>query len=200
MRISSVGLGFFRDRRDEVLEPHRGLLSSANVDWSSSRLGSQSTFVKLTLKNYTYVGLGRRLVWATGAELGMGFLPGATGQLPLSERYFAGGATTLRGFGFNQAGPRDLVTNRPTGGSSVLVLNQELRYELMRKIIGSVFADIGNVYRRTSDLSLGDLRTSLGVGLRYRGPVVFGIDYARLLSPHSADPRGQLHFSLGYAF
>ena len=82
----------------------------------------------------------------------------------------------------------------------MLVLNQEIRRDLFRRIVGSVFLDAGNVYARLSDMTTGDIRWSAGVGLRYRGPIVAGIDYARLLDRKPGEKGYQVHFALGYAF
>jgi outer membrane translocation and assembly module TamA len=69
----------------------------------------------------------------------------------LPERFFAGGATTLRGFGLNQAGPRDPLTGFPIGGEGMIVFNQQLQFPMRLPYIGTrlgggVFYDVGNVF------------------------------------------------------
>jgi outer membrane protein insertion porin family len=83
--------------------------------------------------------------------------------IPLPERFFAGGGTSLRGFALNQAGPRDAVTGFPVGGQALLVLNQEFRFPMRLPYVGTalggaIFYDGGNVYSRLSRISF---RTSL---------------------------------------
>ncbi|MEK7752661.1 MAG: BamA/TamA family outer membrane protein, partial [Acidobacteriota bacterium] len=103
-------------------------------------------------------------------------------EIPLPERFFGGGATLHRGFPENQAGPRDLVTGFPLGGSAILVNQIEARFPLIGDTIGGVlFHDAGNVYRDMTKLSLRfkqrDVQDfnymvhALGFGVRYRTPI-----------------------------
>jgi outer membrane protein assembly factor BamA len=83
--------------------------------------------------------------------------------IPLPERFFAGGGTSLRGFALNQAGPRDSISGFPVGGQAMLVLNQEFRFPMRLPFIGTslggaFFYDGGNVYSRLSRISF---RTNL---------------------------------------
>jgi outer membrane protein assembly factor BamA len=86
--------------------------------------------------------------------------PGPTPEIiPLPERFFAGGGTSLRGFALNQAGPRDPCTGFPVGGQAMLVLNQEFRFPMHLPFIGSqlggaIFYDGGNVYSRLNRITL----------------------------------------------
>lgn len=196
--LSSVGIALVHDRRDDIIEPQHGVFASADVEWATRLVGSEQDFVKLALKGFHYQRLVPGLVWASGLQLGLGF-PIDSDQLPLAERYFAGGGSSLRGLGFNQAGPRDPATGQPTGGSALVVLNQELRYNLFGPIIGSIFLDVGDVYARPRDIT-SDRRWSLGAGLRYRAAIVAGFDYARLLDRRPGEGADQVRFSLGYAF
>ena len=198
--LSSLGLGLVHDQRDDLLDPRDGWLATADLEWALRGLGSEAEFGKLTLKGYRYSSLGPRLVWASGAQLGLGFPGRGATRLPLAERYFAGGASSLRAFGFNEAGPRDPATDQPTGGNALLIINQELRLNLFGPLIASLFLDVGNVYDEVPDIADGGLRWSLGTGLRYRATVVAGIDYARLLDATAGEDRDQLRFTLGYAF
>jgi len=79
--------------------------------------------------------------------------------IPLPERFFAGGGTTLRSFALNQAGPRDPVTGFPVGGQALLVFNQELRFPMRLPFIGTrlsgaLFYDAGNVFSRVDRITL----------------------------------------------
>src|SRR5208282_6542514 len=80
-------------------------------------------------------------------------------QIPLPERFFAGGGTTLRGFGLNQAGPRDLDTGFPVGGLGMVTFNQQLQFPMRlpfigNRISGGVFYDAGNVFSGFSRITL----------------------------------------------
>jgi outer membrane protein assembly factor BamA len=79
--------------------------------------------------------------------------------IPLPERFFAGGGTSLRGFALNQAGPRDACTGFPVGGQAMLILNQEFRFPMRLPFLGTslggaIFYDGGNVYSRLNRISL----------------------------------------------
>ena len=80
-------------------------------------------------------------------------------MIPLPERLFAGGGTSIRGFALNQAGPRDALTGFPVGGQALVLLNQEVRFPLKLPIVGTklggaLFYDAGNVYSRASRVTL----------------------------------------------
>jgi len=125
--------------------------------------------------------------------------PNTFPEIPLPERFFAGGGTTLRGFGLNQAGPRDPCTGFPIGGLAMLVFNQELRFPMRLPFIGNrlggtVFYDGGNVYtdvnhitlkwKTNSPTDLNYFSHTVGFGLRYPTPVgPVRVDFGFLLNP-----------------
>src|SRR5262249_58141699 len=98
----------------------------------------------------------------------------AVGLLPISERFFAGGATTLRGFRFDEAGPqgilepqnaKQLPTLVPVGGDAMVVINFEERFPLTRQLRLVPFYDLGNVFRRVLGIILGGGTYSSGLGV-----------------------------------
>ena len=139
--------------------------------------------------------------------------------LPISARFFSGGATTLGGFQFEQAGPqaileprneKELPTLVPLGGNALVVLNFELRYPLTRQLRLVPFYDLGNVFRRVSDISAKGMSHTIGLGLRFNTPIgPVGIDYGYLLNPPSftsaggirvRQPQGVIHIKFGQTF
>ena len=141
------------------------------------------------------------MVFARFTTLGA-IAPFTNALIPLPERIYAGGTNSHRGFADNQAGPRDLYTGFPIGGSGLLMNTFELRFPLIGDNIGGVvFHDAGNVYRSFSSISFRvhqDTRITvidntpyitdfdymvhaIGFGVRYKtpiGPVRFDIGYA----------------------
>jgi outer membrane protein insertion porin family len=182
VRVGLVGGTLFRDRRDDPVDSRRGTYNSIDVALAAAGFGSQTSFTRLVLRNSTYHPLRRDLVLARSVQFGyigrMGGLP----EIPLAERFFAGGASSQRAFPDNQAGPRDLVTGFPLGGTSLLFHSTELRFPLIGDNLGGVmFHDMGNVYSDVANLSFRARQRNLqdfdymvhamGTGIRYRTPV-----------------------------
>ena len=159
-QVSFFSFTWVRDRRDNAADPARGSFNTFDVDLASTRIGSAASFVRATYQNSTYTRLGSRLVFARSARMGTEkpFAGSTESDIPLPERFFAGGGTTLRGFGLNQAGPRDPVTGFPVGGLGMLIFNQQLQFPMRLPLIGSrasggIFYDAGNVYSSFSHIT-----------------------------------------------
>jgi outer membrane translocation and assembly module TamA len=129
-------------------------------------------------------------------------------DLPASERFFAGGDTTVRGFVLDQLGTADTLNDQgfPTGGNGLIVVNLEIRAPYWKGLGPVVFVDAGNVFKRASEVNLGDLRPAAGFGLRYRSPigplrVDLGLNLDPQVLPNGArERRSVYHISLGQAF
>ena len=129
-------------------------------------------------------------------------------DLPASERFFAGGDTTVRGFSLDRLGTEETISPSgfPTGGNGLVVLNAELRSAVVGSLGVVGFVDAGNVFLRAGDIRLHELRATAGFGLRYLSPIGpirvdlgFKLD-RRELSPGRLEKRSVLHISLGQAF
>ena len=212
LRIASLNTTFSRDTRDDLLDATRGSFLSQAVQFSPETLGSDVRFIKYFGQYFRYFPLQKprvelftnrllrpRLVYATGLRVGLG--TGLGGQeIPLSERFFAGGSTTIRGFPQNSLGPTTGGIVFP-GGNALLVLNNELRFPMWKYLDGVGFVDAGNVYRHVSDFSLNDLRAAAGFGLRVRTPwFLLRLDYGFKLDRRPGESTGRLFFSIGQAF
>ena len=159
--VSFFSATWVRDRRDSAADPTRGNFNTADVDYASKYIGSSSGFVRATMQNSTYTRIGTRLVFARSTRFGVQAPVERTNaaDIPLPERFFAGGGTTLRGFGLNQAGPRDPATGFPIGGLGMLVFNQQLQFPMRLPLVGeqlsgAVFYDAGNVFSSVRQLTL----------------------------------------------
>ena len=128
-------------------------------------------------------------------------------DLPASERFFAGGDSTVRGFALDRLGTEATLNadGYPTGGNAMAVFNLELRTPHVKGVGLVGFLDAGNVFLRVSDLNLGEIRASAGVGIRYRSPlgplrldVGFKLDQRDL--NNGSERRVVYHLSLGQAF
>jgi outer membrane protein insertion porin family len=181
-RVGTPNFLFVRNRRDNDLESTRGNYTTVEGGVAASYFGSEADFSRLLIKNSTYHTLfrnrttGRGFVFArsttVGVENGFGTTvildPSQTASageslIPLPERFYSGGGNSHRGFGLNQAGPRDPFTGFPVGGSAVFVNSLEMRFPNLRvpylndNIGFTIFHDMGNVFARPQEVlsSLG---------------------------------------------
>src|SRR6267142_2698162 len=170
--VSQFGATWFRDSRDNPADATKGSFNSADFSDADTYWGSSASFLRFFLQNSTYYPIKRRFSFARSTRLGILMpyrdtvsltfpapsTPPLPTVIPLPERFFAGGGTSLRGFALNQAGPRDAVTGFPVGGQALLILNQEFRFPMRLPFLGTslggaIFYDGGNVYSRLSRIS-----------------------------------------------
>jgi len=185
------------DERDSLTDPRHGVFWTATTELSRGFLGSDADYVRLYGQAFTFLSLGP-VVWAQGYR--MGVVPGTDPLLLIENRFRAGGPTTVRGFAQNGLGPIT-VGDDSLGGQAVAVLNQELRFPIWKRVHGGVFWDAGNVWLLARELRLGDLRQSVGGGLRVMFP--FGpirLEYAWVLKPKPGESKSRFVFGLGHAF
>ena len=220
VRLSSVASSMIRDTRNDSIEPNSGTLIGADAELAARRIGSQVGFFKTFLQGFIYRQLPRAgsTVVVFGARVGLatGFprsvtRDGATtivNDLPASERFFAGGDTTVRGFTLDRLGTAGTIDQDafPTGGHGLIVLNAEARIPLRGGLGAVAFIDGGNVWRTVSDMDFSQMRGSVGFGMRYRSPVGpirvdlgFKLD-RRMLPTGERERPTALHISLGQAF
>jgi outer membrane protein assembly complex protein YaeT len=160
VRVGMPDFSYVRDTRDNPIESLKGTFSTFDLGVASGIFGSQASFSRLVVQNSSYYQFHkRRWVFARSTRIGVENPFGNTDLAPLPERFFAGGPTSHRGFGINQAGPRDLTTGFPLGGEALFLNNLELRSpSLPLPFVGNnlsavLFHDMGNVYSTASDMA-----------------------------------------------
>lgn len=161
-KVSGFEGTWVRDRRDSVADPTHGSFNTADISVATRSLGSTATFLRFSVQNSTYTPFHHSsLVFARSTTFGIenAFEGSSEDDIPLPERFFAGGGTSLRGFSLNQAGPRDPTTGFPVGGLAMLVFNQELRFPMHLPLTGNhlggaLFYDAGNVFSDIHHVSL----------------------------------------------
>ncbi|HVB55539.1 MAG TPA: BamA/TamA family outer membrane protein, partial [Candidatus Acidoferrales bacterium] len=213
--VSGFGITYVRDRRDNPSDAKHGNFNTADLSVASTELGSSASFFRGSFQNSSFTSLGRDFVFARSLRFGIEQTLGNTAEgiatscimgnvatqpvIPLPERFFAGGGTSIRGFGLNQAGPRDPCTGFPVGGLALLAFNQELHFPTKISIAGnrlggSIFYDGGNVYsdinhvtlawKSRSPTDLNYFSHTVGVGIRYPTPVgPVTLDFGYQLNP-----------------
>jgi translocation and assembly module TamA len=190
-----------RDSTDDLLNPTEGSREVITLTPYTDPARTALTFItgKVTGSYYQRLGSDDTYVFAVlgalGATAGVGL-----GDLPKDKRFYAGGGGSVRGFGFQRAGPIGLH-DEPVGGLSSAEMSLELRYKLTETIGIVPFVDAGNVY----DTNFPDLSKRLflgaGIGARYYtglGPL--RLDLATPLHRRSGDRPLQIYVSLGQAF
>jgi len=222
--VSGFGVTYARDRRDNPADAKHGTFNTVDVSDALQSLGSGASFFRIFFQNSSFNTFGRDFVLARSLRFGYEQPQGSTveggtefnpsqctepppepsntfPEIPLPERFYAGGGTTLRGFGLNQAGPRDPCTGFPIGGLALLIFNEELRFPMRLPFVGNrlggtLFYDGGNVYTDIHHISLAWKAPSLtdlnffshtvGFGFRYPTPVgPVRVDFGFQLNPAS---------------
>jgi outer membrane protein assembly complex protein YaeT len=209
-RIAPLTATFTREARDDLLDPTRGSFTAHAAEWGAALLGSQLRYLRYSGQYYHYFPLSdpvlipwtreRQSRWVYATAVRVGLAGGLGGQvLTPSERFFAGGGTTIRGFRQDGVGPE--VGGVAVGGNALFILNNEIRFPLYGIFDGVGFVDAGNVYPTVSDFDPTDLRTGVGLGLRVRTPyVLLRLDWGVNVSPRPGEPRSRWFFSIGQTF
>jgi outer membrane protein insertion porin family len=220
-RLSSFSLSLARDTRNDAVDPTNGDYASAGGQVAGRAIGSEIGFAKslFTAQTFRTIPHTRRMVFAGSVRLGLaaGFPVdvGANAQsgtidLPKSERFYAGGDTTIRGFYLDRVGTRHIPSQPgdtldadllPVGGNGLIILNGEMRVPLFAGLGVVGFVDTGNVFARATAIDLAELRTAVGSGVRYKspfGPIRF--DFGFKVHPQPGEGLTAWFISFGQAF
>src|SRR5437870_12832872 len=183
-RVGMPGFSYIRSRRDSDLESTQRSDNTVDGGVAAGFFRSEANFSRLLLQNSTYHRIKKRFVFARSLRIGLenpfgntrNLPPGqacvdpaakscpGTAVIPLPERFYSGGGNSHRGFGLNQAGPRDPQSGYPVGGTALFVNNLELRFPpVSLPYLGegfgfAVFHDMGNVFTAGHDMMKGLLR------------------------------------------
>ncbi len=218
VHLSTVSAAFIHDTRDNPLDAHRGIYDSYQIGVNPAWLGSNFSFAQFLGQTAYYKNIGAGIIWANSIRVGLEQAY-AGSVVPLSEKFFSGGGSTLRGFPLNGAGPQRIIAacgnpsdpatcskiTVPAGGNELLILNSELRFPLsfIKEGLGIVtFYDGGNVFPQIGFHDFTSLYSnSVGIGFRYATPVgPIRIDIGRNLNPVPGIKSTQVFVTLGQAF
>jgi outer membrane protein assembly factor BamA len=202
--ISSLNPAVVWDLRDSPFNPTRGSIHGANVKEAMDLLGSKANFTKATVQTTWFFPLAERSVLALSARAGMAWPHKDTLEVPINERFYLGGGTTVRGYIQDSIGPPSDVpassSKVPTGGDGMVQLNAETRLNTAEGSGVVFFIDAGNVWVQQA-IHLNDLRAAYGMGLRYSTPVgPLRVDYGQKIHRRTGESPGELHFNIGHAF
>lgn len=218
VRVSSVTPGVIVDLRDDPFNPHAGSLHGLAVKHAAGSLGSEASFTKGTFQTSWFLPVGRSAVLALSCRAGRAWPHGETVEVPLHERFYLGGGSTVRGYQQDSVGPQAYGADgsrTPTGGDRMALVNAEIRIGRKEGLGLVLFADAGNVWLNEG-IDRHDLRGSVGIGLRYQTPVgPVRIDYGQKLNRKGAasvplsggsllivpgESPGEIHINIGHSF
>ena len=188
------------DTRDDLVDATRGWFHSSDLEYGPSALGSDLRFAKY-LAQQRYFHRISGVVLATAARVGLA--KGFGGQLLIpSERFFAGGGNSVRGYSEDALSPRDAFGDI-VGGNALLIFNGEARFPIYRMVRGVGFVDAGRAFETIGSMTLKGLRAGTGIGLRVQTPIVllrFDVAIALDRALSVGQRRPSLFFSIGQAF
>jgi outer membrane protein insertion porin family len=207
--ISRITWNLDYDVRDNKYSPTKGFVTGTSLENAGGFIGGDKDFVKM----YGYISYYHTLIEKFVLELklrGGGVQNyGNSDEVPIYERFFAGGANTIRGYRQRGVGPRDRGTNTALGGEAMAIFNAEVTFPIYEKLIkGAVFYDIGNVWEEASLEELTGskddtgFKMGAGIGVRVKTPIgPIKLDYGYPLSDNYDDKKeGQFYFSVTHGF
>jgi len=195
--LSSVTTNIIRDSRDNYIDPTRG--SRNMLTLTLAGLGGDYGYFKSLIDSGVYIPWGAVTFLVRGR---FGYASAIFGKkLPLYERFYVGGLSTVRGLDFGDAGPHDDVTDEAIGGTTELIFNTEFIFPISpeMKLKGLVFFDAGNSYEGFDEF--GSLRYTSGIGIRWISP--FGpirLEWGYNLDQHPGESSNKFEFAFGSFF
>ena len=210
--ISSITPSLTYDSRDNVFDTHKGNLFTGSFQFAGGALGGDKNYWKFSGRASHYIPLPRNSTLELRGRIGLADPYGDTEKIPIYERFFAGGAYSIRGYEERAIGPFDPGSKDPLGGTSMLVGNVEYLYPLFGFLKVAAFYDVGNVWEKLGDIgssgdtanNTGGFKSSFGLGLRIKtpiGPIMldYGIPMDKAPGEDSKSS-GRFHFSVSNSF
>ncbi len=198
--LSGFSVGLVRNTVDDPFNPTRGAVIAFSAEQVGGVLGGDFNFLKFQGEAKGYHLITPRTVLAARIKLGFAD-PFANGnEVPLFERFYAGGVNSVRGYGRYRLGPLS-ASDDPVGGRSLIEGSLEVRRQLLEKIGGTLFLDFGQVSLHSFAVPVGDLKYSVGFGVLYTtpvGPVLLALGFP--FDPPHGDQPWQVNFSIGHIF
>ena len=193
---SQIILGSAFDNSRPMFTPRHGFVNNNSFAISGLGFGSKTRYTKLLIDLRRYQPLGA-FVFAARVKLGGIKIFGSESFVPVEERFYSGGSSSVRGWARSELGPKE--AGLPIGGLSLLEGSAELRYPIIGILSGVVFFDLGNVWTESYSYKLSDVRYAAGAGIRIATPIgPLRFDVARPVA--DVDHVIQLHVNVGQAF
>jgi len=202
--ISSVDYGLTYDSRDNIFTPSRGDVFSNSIMIAGGPLAGDKDFWKYSGRGEHYIPLFKESVLEFAGRVSIADTYSDTQKIPIYERFFAGGAYTVRGYRERKIGPVDPSSGDPLGGNSMMIGNVEYTYPLVSFLRLAAFYDVGNVWAKTNDIGSGGFKSGTGVGFRLKTPIgPIMLDSGIPLNKETGESKkggGRFHFSMSHGF
>ncbi len=202
-KTQSLALNITRNTTDKLMDPSRGTVAAASVEYAGGPLGGDSQFAKYFLNGKVFFPVTESTV-LSGNVLWGHVISTVGGEVHLAERFFLGGPYSIRGFKSRSLSPADPNTGELFGGNKELVLNAEYLFPLFSEIgfKGVLFYDLGNTWRQGDWPWKGpSLKRSAGFGIRWYSPMgPLRFEWGWNLNPSPGEPRRVTEFTIGTAF
>ncbi len=212
--VSSLTYGLTFDSRDNIFDTKRGDLLTGSLQGAGGPLAGDKDFWKFFGRASHYFPMFRSSVLELRGRLGLSGHYDDTDSVPIYERFFAGGAYTIRGYDERKVGPVDPASKDPLGGEAMFIGNIEYTYPIYQFLKIAAFYDVGNVWEKFGDIgsgkdafgvsNTGGLKSAIGLGLRFKTPIgPIMLDYGIPLNKEPGEDNiksGKFHFSASHGF
>ena len=217
-----MGIQATWDTRDDIFYPSEGLRLAGGLDISLPALGSEIEFGRITMGCRYFFELPKEYIVGLRATTGLIIPIRDQATIPISERFFNGGDSTVRSYKHSELGPKD-DNNEALGGLGYNVFSIELRKRFYKNFATTLYIDAGNVspnrslYEKgflpytdrsellddTLDDFFSEFKFGIGIGFQYLlpvGPIRVDVAYNRDPEEQWNEDSWVYHFSLGMAF
>ena len=211
--ISSATPSLTYDSRDNVFYPRKGNYFTTSLEFAGGLLSGDKNFWKFFSQASHYIPMPANAALEFKGRVGLAEAFGSSTTVPIYERFFAGGAYSLRGYDERKVGPVDPATSDPLGGASMLIGNIEYTYPLFSFLKVAAFYDVGNVWDKLGNLgsskdsngiNSGGFKSDVGLGLRINTPIgPIMLDYGIPMNKQSGETSrksGRFNFSASHGF
>ncbi len=200
--LSKLGaeLRLIRDTRDNIYFPTKGSLIDASLEGSTLDVEIIRYGVSATRhKSLFEFPRGKKHVLSLKGTLGVVMSHAEDGEVPIFERFFAGGTGSLRGFDFRGVSPVDLATKEQIGGEKLILFGVEDNFPIVKHFLhGVFFVDVG---KADDSLSFSRMRVAVGPGVRitlpFFGRMTLGLDFGIPIMKESEDDTKLLGINVG---
>ena len=202
--LSLGGASVTNDHRDSAISPTKGWTVTGLGDLAGGPFGGDEDFYRLETNGSYYIPFRYSSVLEFSGRLGVVTSYGSSSRVPIFERYFAGGARTIRGYHERGIGPVDSGNGDPIGGEGLVLGSVEYTIPLIDVIKFATFFDVGTVSAKYADVFSQNIYSGAGFGFRVKTPIgPMNLDYGIPLNKEPGEARrgsGRFYFSVSRGF